>query len=163
DLRIGMNRCGVAVLFPLVLSGACGDFTNHGVPCGNTRMVDARVTLPDTGLGAGGDAGIGFSESVPGLGLDESNLIVWTFPPANPMFADDPPRVRLVTDGGTVLLDLQSTSAYQGSWYVRQAIPHGDIRDVIVSAFQMGSVTLEFSSGGNQKVTRVRPNVSFAG
>ena len=53
---------------------------------------------------------------------------------------------RILTDDGRVFLDLQSTSAYQGSWYVKQDIPHGSIRDDIVSAFQQCIVTVEFSS-----------------
>jgi hypothetical protein len=120
--------------------------------------------LPDTGLGAGGQADISFHESEPGRSLDESALFIWTFPPTHTMFADGAPRVRLVTDDGKAFLDLQSTSAYLGSWYVRQAIPDGPVRDQIVSAFQAGLVIVEFSSAQPvQKVARVRPSVRFAG
>jgi hypothetical protein len=56
-----------------------------------------------------------------------------------------------------VFLDLQSTSAYMGSWYVRQPIPNGSLRDEIIAAFQTGIVVVELSSPqGVQKTTRVR-------
>jgi hypothetical protein len=120
--------------------------------------------LPDTGLGAGGQASIDFYESEPNRSLDETSLGVWTFPPANATFADNPPRVRLVTDDGRVFLDLESTSAYLGSWYVRQAIPNSPVRDETVSAFQAGLVIVEFSIAQPvQKVTRLRPSIRFAG
>lgn len=159
-----MNLFRLTLLSSLVLSAACVDIVNRGTPCGGTRQVDAQAVLPDTGLGAGGQAGITFYESDPISNRDESSLIVWTFPPANTMFADSPPRVRLVTDDGTVFLDLESTSAYQGSWYVIQAIPNGPVRDQIVAAFQAGLVMIEFSSAQPvRKTTRVRPSVRFAG
>jgi hypothetical protein len=126
--------------------------------------VQAQLVLPDTGIGAGGQGSVGFHESEAGA-LDESSLIVWTFPPAGTAFADSVPRVRILTDDGRVFLDVQSTPAYQGSWYAKQDIPHGSIRDSIVSAFQQGVVTIELSSapatGG--KATRVRPTIQFAG
>jgi hypothetical protein len=147
----------------LSLSISCSDI-NGGSPCGGVLQVDAQVVLPDTGIGAGGQASVDFNESEPGA-FDESSLIVWTFPPAGTTFADSVPRVRILTDDGRVFLDAQSTSAYQGSWYAKQDIPHGSIRDSIVSAFQQGVVTIEFSSapavGG--KVTRVSPAIQFAG
>lgn len=162
--RTPMNRLRLTLLSSIVLSTACVDITNRGTPCGGTRRVDAQVVLPDTGLGAGGQANITFSESEPRSTLDESALIVWTFPPNNTMFADNPPRVRLVVDDGKVFLDRQSSSAYLGSWYVKEAIPPGAVRDQIVSAFAAGLVMVEFSSGQPaMKVTRVRPNVRFAG
>ena len=45
--------------------------------------------------------------------------------------------------------------------YVRQAIPNTPLRAEIVSAFQAGTVFIEFVNA--QKVTRVRPKVRFAG
>jgi hypothetical protein len=152
------------LLSSLLLANACANILNRGTPCGGERNVDARAVLPDTGLGAGGDANISFNESDPNRSLDESSLIVWTFPPANTMFADNPPRVRVITDDGRVFLDLTATSAYLGSWYVRAPVAKGAIRDEIVAAFQNGLVTVEFStSGPAPKVTRVRPTVRFAG
>ena len=145
------------------LSISCSDISG-GSPCGGVLQVDAQVVLPDTGIGAGGQGSVGFHESEPGA-LDESSLIVWTFPPAGTTFTDSVPRVRILTDDGRIFLDVQSTSAYQGSWYAKEDIPHGSIRDSIVSAFQRGVVTIEFSGapavGG--KVTRVRPAIQFAG
>jgi hypothetical protein len=157
-----MNLFRLIPLFPLVLSAACTDFLSRGSPCGGTRQVDAAAVLPDTGLGAGGTATIGFSET--NSSVDEFSLIVWTFPPANTTFADNSPRVRIITDDGKVFLDLESTSAYLGSWYVRQTIPEDPVRDEIVSAFQAGLVTIEFArTQPVAKVTRVRPTVRFAG
>lgn len=162
--RTPMNHLHLTLLSSIVLSTACVEITNRGIPCGGTRRVDAQVTLPDTGLGAGGQASISFHESEPRSTLDESALGVWTFPPNNTLFADNPPRVRLVVDDGTVLLDRESSSAYLGSWYVREAIPDGSVRDQIVLAFAAGLVMVEFASGPPaMKVTRVRPNVRFAG
>jgi len=144
------------------LSTACTDFLNRGSPCGGTLEVDAEAVLPDTGLGAGGKATISFSET--NHALDESSLIVWTFPPSNTTFADSPPRVRVLTTDGKVFLDLEATAAYMGSWYVRQTIPSGPVRDEIVSAFQSGLGVIEFSRAQpTQKLTRVRPDVRFAG
>src|SRR6185503_16662430 len=123
-----------------------------------------RLTLPDTGLGAAGTANVGFHESEPNRTLDETAVYVWTFPAAGKPFADSPPRVRVVTDDGRVFVDVQSTLAYQGSWYVNQQIPDSSLRDQIVSAFQAGVVVIEFSSGDHvERVTRVRPDVHFAG
>lgn len=159
-----MNRLRLTLLYSIVLSTACVEITNRGTPCGGTRRVDAQAVLPDTGLGAGGQAAITFYESEPRSTVDESALFVWTFPPNNTMFADSPPRVRLVVDDGNVLLDRQSSSAYLGSWYVREGIPSGAVRDQIVSAFAAGLVMVEFSGGQPAtKVTRVRPEVRFAG
>ena len=147
----------------LSLSISCSDI-NGGSPCGGVLQVDAQVVLPDTGIGAGGQGSVGFHESWPGQ-FDESTLIVWTFPPTGTTFTDSVPRVRILTDDGRVFLDVQSTPAYQGSWYAKQDIPHGSIRDSIVAAFQRGAVAVEFSSatvvGG--KVTKVRPAIQFAG
>jgi len=144
------------------LSTACTDLLNRGSPCGGTLEVDAEAVLPDTGLGAGGKATISFSET--NHALDESSLIVWTFPPSNTTFADSPPRVRVLTTDGKVFLDLEATAAYMGSWYVRQTIPSGPVRDEIVSAFQSGLGVIEFSRAQpTQKLTRVRPDVRFAG
>ena len=149
------------VLSALALS-ACANIT--GTPCGGTRQVDAQLVLPDTGLGAGGQANLGLTESDPGRSFDETSLIVWTFPPTSTGFADAPPRVRVIADDGTVFLDLSSTSAYQGSWYAREPIAGGPLRDQIVSAFAAGQVVVEYSSAtGPAKVTRVRPIVRFAG
>jgi hypothetical protein len=147
----------------LGLSISCSEIT-RGSPCGGVLAVEAQVVLPDTGIGAGGQASVGFHESEPGA-FDESSLIVWTFPRAGTTFTDSVPRVRILTDDGRIFLDVQSTPAYQGSWYAKQDIPHGSIRDSIVSAFQQGVAAIEFSStpavGG--KVTRVRPTIQFAG
>jgi hypothetical protein len=146
------------------LATACSNLVNPGSPCGGTRQVDAQAVLPDTGLGAGGRANISFHESEPRSSLDESSLIVWTFPPDSATFAGGPPRVRVWTDDGRVFLDRQSSSAYLGSWYAREAIPDGSRRDEIVSAFQAGVVTVEFLDASPMpKVTRVRPSVRFAG
>jgi hypothetical protein len=120
--------------------------------------------LPDTGLGAGGTANVSFIESEPNRDLDDTWLIVWTSPAATRPFADDPPRVRVLTDDGRVFLDLQSTPAAAGSWYVKQAIAPGSVRDAIVAAFQAGQAVVEFSTTQPiEKVTRVRPIVRFAG
>ena len=144
------------------LSTACTDLLNRGSPCGGTLEVDAEAVLPDTGLGAGGKANISFSET--NHALDESSLIVWTFPPSNTTFADSPPRIRVLATDGKVFLDLEATAAYMGSWYVRQTIPSGPVRDEIVSAFQSGLGVIEFSRAQpTQKLTRVRPDVRFAG
>jgi hypothetical protein len=157
-----MNLLRQTLLSLLVLSTACTDFVNRGSPCGGTLQVDAEAVLPDTGLGAGGKANISFSET--NHTLDESSLIVWTFPPSNTTFTDSPPRVRVLTSDGRVFLDLQAMPAYIGSWYVLQPIPNGPLREEIVSAFQAGLGVVEFSSAQpNQKVTRVRPDVRFAG
>jgi hypothetical protein len=148
----------------LCSSVACSLITDsRGTPCGGGRQVDAELTLPDTGLGAGGKAQVDFNESK-APSLPEASMTVWAFPPTNSMFADAPPRVRVVTDGGQVFLDLQSTTAYQGSWAARQSIPDGPIRDEIVGAFQRGIVTVEFlDASPAQKIARVRPTVLFAG
>ena len=153
----------LTLLATLSLSISCSDI-NDGSPCGGVLQVDAQVVLPDTGIGAGGQASVSFHESEPGA-FDESSLIVWTFPPAGTMFIDSVPRVRILTDHGSVFLDVQSTSAYQGSWYAKQDIPHGSIRDSIVSGFHNGVVTIEFSStpAVSGKATRLRPTVQFAG
>ena len=144
------------------LPAACTDFVNRGSPCGGTLEVDAEAVLPDTGLGAGGKANISFSET--NHALDESSLIVWTFPPSNTTFTDGPPRVRVLTTDGRIFLDLEATAAYMGSWYVRRSIPSGPVRDEIVSAFQSGLGVIEFSRAQpTQKLTRVRPDVRFAG
>jgi len=144
------------------LSTACTDLLNRGSPCGGTLEVDAEAVLPDTGLGAGGRASISFSET--NHALDESSLIVWTFPPSNTTFTDGPPRVRVLTTDGRIFLDLEATAAYMGSWYVRRSIPSGPVRDEIVAAFQSAVGVVEYSSRQpSQKVTRVRPDVRFAG
>ena len=162
--RTRMNRLRLTFLSAFVLSTACVDITQRGIPCGGTRRVDAQAVLPDTGLGAGGQATVSFFESEPRGTLDETALAVSTFPPTNTMFADNPPRVRLVVDDGSVLLDGQSTSAYLGSWFVKEAIPTDAIREKIVSAFSAGLVMVEYSTGHPAvKVTRVRPIVRFAG
>ena len=162
-----MSLLRLALLSLLAFSVACSEIPvldSRGTPCGGTRQVDAEAVFPDTGLGAGGRATVSFYESDPNRSLDETAIIVWTFPPANTTFADNPPRVRVLTDGGKVFLDLQSTSAYMGSWYVRQPIANGPLRDEIIAAFQTGIVIVELSSPqGVQKTTRVRPSVRFAG
>lgn len=159
-----MTRLRLTLLSSLVLSTACVEITNRGTPCGGTRRVDAQAVLPDTGLGAGGQANVSFYESEPRGTLDETALVVSTFPPTNSVFVDNPPRVRLVVDDGSVLLDGQSSSAYLGSWYVKQAIPTDAAREKIVSAFSAGLVMVEYSTGQPAlKVTRVRPTVRFAG
>lgn len=159
-----MNRLRLTLLFPFVISSACVEITNRGTPCGGTRRVDAQAVLPDTGLGAGGQANISFHESEPRGTIDESALIVWTFPPTSTMFADKAPRVRLLVDDGSVLLEGQSSAAYLGSWYVREAIPPDALREKIVSAFSAGLVVVELSTAQPaMKVTRVRPSVRFAG
>lgn len=152
------------LLSSLAIVTACSEFLNRGTPCGGVRSVDATATLPDTGLGAGGKANITFSESQPGRSLDETSLIVWTFPAPNAPFAGNPPRVRIFTDDGRVFLDVESTAAYQGSWYARALIPDTTVRDEIVAAFQNGRVSVEFSSGQPaSKMTRVVPTITFAG
>lgn len=156
-----MNLLCLALFVTLSLSISCSDVTG-GSPCGGVLQVDAQVVLPDTGIGAGGQGSVGFYESEP-LQFDESSLIVWTFPPAGTTFADSVPRVRILTDDGRVFMDVQSTSAYQGSWYAKRDIPHGSIRDSIVSAFQQGVVAIELSSAVSGKVTRARPTIRFAG
>ena len=140
-----MNLLRQTLLSLLVLSTACTDFVNRGSPCGGTLQVDAAAVLPDTGLGAGGKANISFSET--NHTLDESSLIVWTFPPSNTTFTDSPPRVRVVTSDGKVFLDLQAMPAYIGSWYVLQPIPKGPLREEIVSAFQAGLGVVEVARG----------------
>jgi hypothetical protein len=152
-------------LLPVLLfSASCRSLFTDGTPCGGTRRVTAQAVLPDTGLGARGTAGITFYESEPGRSLDETSLFVWTFPHDSTVrFADSAPHVRVVTDEGLVLLDLDSSLAYQGSWYVRQPVPAESMRQAIVNAFQSGKVTVEFSSTVPARVTRVRPSVEFAG
>ena len=158
-----MKLFRLTFLSSLLLSSGCLDIT-RGIPCGGQRQVDAFAVLPDTGLGARGQAAVTFSESDPERSLDETSLSVWTFPSANTTFADSPPRVRLVTDDGRVFLDVQSGTAYEGSWSAKQKIPKGPAREEIVAAFDRGIVTVEFSNAlPVPKVTRVRPTVRFAG
>ena len=159
-----MSLLRLTLLLSLLLTTACSEIFGRGSPCGGTRQVDAQVVLPDTGLGAGGRANLSFYESEPGRSLDETSMILWTFPPDGTAFTDAPPRVRVVTDDGRVFLDRRAGSAYLGSWYVREPIPTGPRRDEIVSAFQQAIVTVEFlGASPAQKLTRVRPNVRFAG
>lgn len=154
----------VTSLVLMMVSAACSNVTSRGIPCGGTRQVSATAILPDTGLGAGGEASVTFRESEPNRERDETAVYVWTFPPSGTAFADAPPRVRVVTDDGRVFLDLPSWAAYQGSWYVRQAVVDGPVRDEIVAAFQAGIVMVEYSTTQPvPKVTRVRPEVHFAG
>jgi hypothetical protein len=139
-----MTLLRLTLFATLSLSISCSDI-GSGSPCGGLLRVDAQVVLPDTGIGAGGHGSVDFEESEPGA-FDESPLIVWTYPPGGTTFTDNVPGVRILTDDGRVFLDVQSTSAYQGSWYAKQDIPHGSIRDSIVSAFQQGVVSIELSS-----------------
>jgi hypothetical protein len=158
------RRLSRFALLSLAMGSACSDLTSRGSPCGGERQVSATAVLPDTGLGAGGEATISFVESDAHRSLDETALIVWTFPPTNASFSGNPPRVRIVTDDGRVFLDVQSTTAYLGSWYARAPIPNTPLRDEIVAAFQNGRVTIEFSSGElTPKTTRVQPAITFAG
>ena len=104
-----MSLLRLALLSLLAFSVACSEIPvldSRGTPCGGTRQVDAEAVFPDTGLGAGGRATVSFYESDPNRSLDETAIIVWTFPPANTTFTDNPPRVRVLTDGGKVFLDL---------------------------------------------------------
>ena len=155
----------VVSIASLLLASACADIVvGGGEPCGGTRQVDAQVVLPDTGVGAGGQGSLGFVEAEPNGSRDEASLFIWLFPLADAPFAGSPPRMRLVTDDGRVFLDQQSTSAAFGSWYARQAVSPGPVRDEIVSAFQAGLVLLELSSvDPGQKVTRITVRVRFAG
>lgn len=157
------TRCLHLVALAAALApGACSD-VGPGEPCGGVLMVDAKAVLPDTGIGARGNATIAFTESEPNRTLDETALIVWTFPPPNESFADAPPRVRVMADDGRIFLDLTATSAYQGSWYVRQMVPKGALRDSIVTAFKAGRVAVEFAQPNAARATTVRPTVRYAG
>ena len=160
-----MTLLRLMLLSPLMFPvAACSEFTNRSTPCGGTLQVDATVALPDTGLGAGGSGNVSFFESEADRTPDDTALGVWTFPPANTTFADGPPRVRVLTDDGRVFLDLQSTSAFLGSWYVLQPIRDHALREEIVAAFHAKRVVVEFvRTQPEQKTTRVRPDVRFAG
>lgn len=160
-----MTLLRVVSLASLLLSSACADIVSGGgEPCGGMRQVDAQAVLPDTGVGARGKGSVGFVESEPSGSRDETSLFVWLFPVPDSSFAGSPPRMRLVTGDGRVFLDQQSTSAYLGSWYARQSVSPGPVRDDIVSAFQAGLVLLElWSADSVQKVTRIPVSVRFAG
>jgi hypothetical protein len=163
-IRKMMGRVrSLLLLSTIAIATACSELLNRGTPCGGVRSVDATATLPDTGLGAGGKANITFSESQPGRSLDETSLIVWTFPPTNASFPGNPPRVRILTDDGRVFLDVEANPAYQGSWYARAPIPDTAVRDEIVAAFQNGRVSVEFSTSQPTQKTRVVPTIAFAG
>jgi hypothetical protein len=116
------------------------------------------------GLGAGGQGSVGFNESEPGRGLDESSIIVWILPPDSTIFVENLPRIQVITDDGRVFVDREAMSGYLGSWSVRQPIPNTPLRDEIVAAFKAGQLTAEFSrTQPEPKFTRVRPTVRFAG
>jgi hypothetical protein len=153
------------VLIPsgLCVIVACSGPSQFGGPCGGGQFAEAHAILPDTGINAGDTLSVGFIQHDTN---ERSELVIWHLWPfsIDTTDAEPDPRVRIVRDDGSVLLDAigsrynQPENQYNmPTWYVHRWIHDAALRNALYEGFQGQRLWIELWRVGAPRLgTRIR-------
>jgi hypothetical protein len=137
----------------LTLSASdCPPVVGGAVPCGgNTEFATAHAVLPDTGIDAGSEVVVRFSQQDSSSSGDRSELDVEHAWPSDTLIDPAPdPRVRIVRDDGLVLLDTLATRFDQPTgkfdlptWLITTWVTSASVRQTYFVGFQNEQLWLE--------------------
>jgi hypothetical protein len=118
-----------------------------GVPCGNNQHALATVVLPDTGINAGRELQVSFTQHE--LSGELSEVVIQQAAPGSTRSDSEPdPRVRLIDGNGRVFIDTRGTRSTGGAtpqptWFVLYWIRDAGSRNALYAAFTNQALWLE--------------------
>jgi hypothetical protein len=144
---------GLVGLMVLVV-GACTDLS-PGSRCGGNAYAHGRLTLPDTGIGAGAVLVYSFVQRDPYLIPEQTDLSIQQtlegFVPGGEL-----PLVRLVEPDGKVLFEQQATRDSQNlPWKVLHTSHDAMFRRELFDALAALNVTLQLFVSGHEPGTMI--------